>query len=63
LPIPDSWPTVWVSEADAPAARALLARDATLRLVTSPWICPGCGEPNEGSFDWCWACSTPAPEH
>jgi hypothetical protein len=55
LPIPESWPTVWVSEQDAERAREVLHRDATLRLVRAPWTCR-CGERNEGSFEWCWDC-------
>jgi hypothetical protein len=58
LPIPDSWPTVWVAPSYAEEARAFLHREETLRLVVTPWTCRTCGEVNEGRFEWCWKCQT-----
>lgn len=54
IPIPDAMVDVWVNEADAEGALALLAGlDAKAHLE---WVCPRCGERNPASFEVCWSC-------
>nr|WP_207143687.1 DUF2007 domain-containing protein [Thiococcus pfennigii] len=56
------WPTVWVlDEADLGRARALLAQflAAADRPPGPDWVCPGCGERLEDSFELCWRCGRP----
>lgn len=54
IPIPDAKVDVWVGEAAADDARAVLAAiDAQAHLE---WVCAGCGERNPASFETCWRC-------
>jgi len=56
----DIYPTIWViDDADLPRARELLARfqaDNRARDGARSWVCRGCGELVDGSFDLCWRC-------
>ena len=60
------FPTVWVVESRdlAPAKRVL----ADFLGAPAPegagraWVCPGCGERVEATFDLCWQCGTARPE-
>ncbi|AGA92017.1 hypothetical protein Thimo_3345 [Thioflavicoccus mobilis 8321] len=56
------WPTVWVlDDADLARAGTLLAQflaDAA-RPPGEAWVCPGCGERLDGSFELCWRCGRP----
>jgi hypothetical protein len=63
LPV-NIFPTLWVIEnEDFARAQELLGRFlAESRPVAgADWVCPGCGEPVEGSFDLCWNCGHPRP--
>lgn len=53
-----AWLELWVSEADYPAAKQLLA-DAF--SDQADWRCPRCGEDNSGNFEFCWRCETDRP--
>jgi hypothetical protein len=56
----DIYPTVWVIEdEDLPRARGLLERwlqEKAEREAARSWVCRGCGELVDGSFDLCWHC-------
>lgn len=55
LPAFDTWPELWVD--DAQMARA----QAVLQQIAEPgegeaWFCQDCGEANEAGFGICWNC-------
>lgn len=56
----DIYPTVWIIEDDdLPRARELLAawlNENAERDGARSWVCRGCGELVDGSFDLCWRC-------
>jgi hypothetical protein len=57
LPMLETWPQLYVDDADEnPALRAL--RAAATPVVGSPWICDSCGEKLEPQFTHCWRCGT-----
>jgi hypothetical protein len=56
LPMMETWPQLYVDDADElPALRALARAEA--QPQGAPWICPGCGESLEPQFTSCWRCS------
>jgi hypothetical protein len=61
LPV-DIYPSVWVLEdRELPRAQGLLEdwlREHQRRAEASAWVCRGCGELVDGSFDLCWRCGT-----
>lgn len=60
IPIPDSFPSLWVKEEDLGLAKAALARWEAESAPTGDWTC-SCGEVNESSFGSCWKCATLRP--
>lgn len=58
----DIYPSVWVIEdRDLARAQALLKEwlaENQARAEASSWVCRGCGELVDGSFDLCWRCGT-----
>jgi hypothetical protein len=53
------YPSVWlIDDADQARAEALLAvfLAEQRREVGASWVCRGCGELIDGSFDLCWHC-------
>jgi hypothetical protein len=55
LPMMETWPQLWVDDADErPALRALAQANAA--PVGSPWTCEDCGEELEAQFTSCWRC-------
>lgn len=60
IPIPDSFPSLWVDEEELGLARSALARWEAESLPGVDWTC-SCNEVNEGSFGSCWKCSTLRP--
>ena len=55
----DIYPSVWlIDDADEPRAESLLADFLTeqRREIGASWVCHGCGELIDGSFDLCWRC-------
>ncbi|MGD8207459.1 MAG: DUF2007 domain-containing protein [Thiohalocapsa sp.] len=60
----DMYPSVWiVHDKDLERARELLRRflDDAARDVGRSWVCRGCGELVDGSFDLCWRCGHERP--
>lgn len=60
IPIPESFPSLWVNEEELGLAKAALARWEAETVQTADWAC-SCGEVNEGSFGSCWKCGTLRP--
>jgi hypothetical protein len=55
LPMLETWPQLFVEDADEPAAiRALAA--AEVMPAGPPWTCVRCGEQLEPQFTECWRC-------
>jgi hypothetical protein len=64
VPIPDLWPTVWISEDDREAEARSLVSDyqAAQPLAAAPgWRCPQCGQEREAQFTACWQCGAERP--
>lgn len=55
LPMLETWPQLWVEDAQEPAALRALERAATAPAGT-PWVCAQCGEQLEPQFTSCWRC-------
>ena len=51
--------TVEVAYDDHERATQTLDEDRRRRDTLGPWICDGCAEENESSFDLCWNCANP----
>lgn len=63
LPINECWPEVWVDDEQELRALTVLAELKTRQANPGPdWVCPHCGERNEGQFSECWRCGTERPE-
>ena len=59
LPMMETWPQLYVEDADETYALSVLARSA--RTPSGPeWICGGCGERLEPQFTSCWRCGAEA---
>lgn len=56
IPVPDSYPSVWVAHADLQAAQQALTAWRGPALAHPAWVCAGCGEDNPASFQMCWSC-------
>jgi hypothetical protein len=63
---PSALPTVWVNEADVPAAQRIIdefRQGGPAKTDPQPkWTCPHCGEILEGQFTTCWKCGHNRPE-
>ena len=55
LPMLETWPQLYVEDADEAAALRALARAATAPGGAS-WTCESCGEQLEPQFTSCWRC-------
>jgi hypothetical protein len=55
LPMMETWPQLYVDDADEPFALSALAR-AARETSGTPWTCRACGEPSEPQFTQCWRC-------
>jgi hypothetical protein len=55
LPMMETWPQLYVEDADERYALSVLARAATA-AAGAPWICVQCGEQLEPQFTSCWRC-------
>jgi hypothetical protein len=55
LPMMETWPQLYVDDADERFALSALARAAAVPSGV-PWICGGCGERLEPQFTQCWRC-------
>lgn len=59
LPMMETWPQLYVDDADERFALSALARAAAAATGT-PWTCNNCGEQLEPQFTQCWRCGTEA---
>ena len=59
LPMMETWPQLYVDDADETAALRALARAAAAPTGSS-WTCDGCGELLEPQFTSCWRCGSSA---
>ena len=59
LPMLETWPQLYVEDADEPAALRALARAASAPSGAS-WTCEHCGEVLEPQFTSCWRCGSNA---
>jgi len=59
LPMFETWPQLFVEDADEQAALRALAR-ASAAPGGAPWICEDCGEVLEPQFTNCWRCGANA---
>ncbi len=55
LPMMETWPQLFVEDADEIHAQRALNR-ASAVATGSPWTCTGCGENLEPQFTQCWHC-------
>jgi hypothetical protein len=55
LPMMETWPQLYVDDADERFALSALARAAAATTGT-PWTCKSCGEQLEPQFTQCWRC-------
>ena len=58
LPALETWPQLYVDEADEYRALRALAQ-AAQPAAGSPWTCEECGEQPEPQFSTCWRCGAP----
>jgi len=56
LPVMDAWPELWVGEADAQRAAAVLEEFHRSPPVSTARACARCGEENPANFQVCWSC-------
>ncbi len=59
LPMLETWPQLYVEDADEGLALRALARAAAAPIGAS-WTCEVCGESLEPQFTSCWRCGTSA---
>jgi hypothetical protein len=55
LPLMETWPQLYVADADEQPALRALARAAS-GVAGAPWVCEECGEKLEPQFTTCWRC-------
>ncbi len=60
LPMMETWPQLYVDEADEYRALRALAK-AAAPTTGSPWNCADCGEQLEPQFTSCWRCGAEMP--
>lgn len=61
LPFLQAQPEIWVDDADAARARAMLAAARAVPAANEK-PCPHCGEANPGHFLSCWHCGGRLPD-
>jgi len=59
LPMLETWPQLFVEDADESRALRVL-REAASPPRGSAWVCEVCGERSEPQFTSCWRCGTEA---
>ena len=60
LPMMETWPQLFVDDADEGFALSVLAR-AQRATGGAPWTCASCGEDCEPQFTHCWRCEAEHP--
>ncbi len=58
LPMMETWPQLFVEDADEGYALSVLAR-ASAASNGPGWTCAACGERLEPQFTSCWSCGAP----
>ncbi len=61
VPIPESFPDVWVRGADYDRAKILLDELDQIKGDGETWACPQCHEDNPPRFESCWSCEQVRP--
>ena len=61
IPFFETWPELWVQQADEAQAQQALADWADTKFDDVEWLCTQCRESNPGTFEICWSCSTDRP--
>ncbi|HWX33638.1 MAG TPA: DUF2007 domain-containing protein [Steroidobacteraceae bacterium] len=62
LPMMETWPQLYVEDADEQLALRALAR-AAAAPTGAPWTCDQCGEVLEPQFTSCWRCGSVSDKH
>jgi hypothetical protein len=62
LPMLETWPQLYVDDADEQAALRALAQAAQAPTGAS-WTCDECGEALEPQFTSCWRCGAVSDKH
>jgi hypothetical protein len=60
LPVFETWPELWVEDADAERAAEIL-RQLGADHAREEWCCDRCGESNPALFESCWHCGRNRP--
>jgi hypothetical protein len=60
LPMMETWPQLYVNDADERYALGALAGAAATQ-PGAPWTCEGCSEQLEPQFTCCWRCGRERP--
>jgi hypothetical protein len=65
VPVFETWPELWVVHDRDYDRAAEIIRTVFTDTPGDPWLCAGCGEQNEASFEFCWQCGADKqdPEH
>jgi hypothetical protein len=59
LPLLETWPQLWVEDADEVRACRVL-EGARAPVAGEAWVCSACGERLEPQFTTCWRCGADA---
>lgn len=62
LPMLETWPQLYVEDADEQVALRALAR-ASAAPTGASWTCELCGEVLEAQFTNCWRCGSVSDKH
>lgn len=57
----DSWPEIWVFDDNDHQQALAIATQAQQDTQAADWVCDGCNESNDASFDFCWQCQHAKP--
>lgn len=58
--ISNTFMELWLEhDQDYEKACAIIENEITNPESKNPWMCTGCDEENDGSFEFCWKCQKP----
>lgn len=57
----ETWPEIWVDDEQTSEAEQIINQHSLDVTIDSEWICPHCGERNDGNFKICWNCNAANP--
>ena len=64
LPFTETWPELWLhNKSDYPEAINIVnafKKELDESADSPDWVCPNCGESNEGHYGICWSCGQQA---